>query len=262
MIADDKILLSFLEEKAIKCSDCNMITCSRFLDMHERSLASSLKLPQCIKRIFYGGFEDSERTVAVFFPDYAEVNSSEDAERYFESYPEDCPIKILEITKDKFSKPLGHRDYLGAVMGLGVNRDVTGDIIVNDMGCFMAVAENMADYIAENMSKAGRGTLTIKVKYPSEIKNLTKQEGMPDSFTVSSPRLDSIIKNGFGVSRDVAAESIEHGLVFVNDLECVKPDKKINNGDKITFRHKGRIIIENCDELSKKGRNIVKILKF
>ncbi len=255
-------MLSFLEEKALKCSNCNMITCSRFLDMHERSLASSVKLPQGVKRFFYGGFDDSERTIAVFFPDYADINSSEDAEKYFESYPEDCPIKILEITKDRFSKALGHRDYLGAVMGLGVNRDVTGDIIVNDNGCFMAVIENMADYIAENMNKAGRGTLTIKAKNPFEIKNLTKREGVSDSFTVSSPRLDSIIKNGFGVSRDVAAESIEHGLVFVNDLECVKPDKKINNGDKITFRHKGRIIIENCDNFSKKGRNIVKILKF
>lgn len=256
------MLVSFLEDKAAKCSDCNMITCSRFLDMHERSLAAAIKTPPEVNRIFYGAFDGAERSLAVFFPEYTQVETYEDAVNYFNDYPDDCPVRVLEITKDKFSKPLGHRDYLGAVMGLGLSRDVTGDILVNDKGCLMAVTENMADYIADNMDKAGRGTLKTEVKLPCEVEQTKAQTGTPDSFTVSSPRLDSIVKNGFGVSRDNACSSIEHGLVFINDTECLKADKKVTEGDKITFRHKGRIIIDDCSSVSKKGRVIVKIRRF
>jgi RNA-binding protein YlmH len=85
---------------------------------------------------------------------------------------------------------------------------------------------------------------------------------MPDSFTVSSMRLDSVIKNAFRVSRNDAVAAIESGVVFVNDLECKKPDKKINAGDKVVFRRKGRIIVTDCSAVSKRGRIIVCVEKF
>ena len=262
MTAEEKILLSNLEEKAAKCDNLNMITCSAFLDMHEKSLATAVKAPLGVTRVFYGGFDGAERNMAVFMPEYTYVKTEQDAVNYFAENPEDCPLRILKISKDKFSKPLGHRDYLGAVMGLGINRNVTGDILVNDGGCLMAVTEGMAEYIADNLDKAGRGTLKIEIMLPSQVEKSTKAQGTPVSFTVSSPRLDSIIKNCFGVSRTGASEAIEHGLVFVNDVECLKPDRRINEGDKIVMRHKGRLIINDLGSISKKGRVIVKATQF
>ena len=89
-----------------------------------------------------------------------------------------------------------------------------------------------------------------------------EQFGVPDSFTVSSMRLDSVVKNAFRISRGDAAAAIESGVVYVNDVECTKPDKKIAEGDKIVFRRKGRIIVNDCSSVSKKGRVIVEITRF
>ena len=262
MTPDDKILTSFLVAKAEQCASNQMITCSKFLDMHEKSVAAALRLPAGVTRVFYGGFEDAERSIAVYLPEYIEAAGFSALSGFFADSPDDCPVSILEITKDKFSKELTHRDYLGALMGLGINRDTTGDIIVSKNGCHIAVLKTMAPYIAENLTSAGRGTLNIRILDPWNTENLSKSEGVSDSFTVSSPRLDSIVKNGFGVSRDAACEAISKGLVFLNDIECPKPDKKVAEGDKISLRHKGRIIISALPGKSKKGRDIVNILRF
>ncbi len=258
MTDEEKILLSFLEEKAFLCADRQMMTRGNFLDMHSRSLAASLRLPEGVKRIFYGVFPSAERTVPLFLPDYIPAESEDELTAYFTENEDECPLSVLEITKDRFSKPLSHRDYLGALMGLGINRDVTGDIKVTENGCYIAVLGNMAEYIAQNMDKAGRGSLKIKIISPADIPETENDAGEEISFTVSTARLDSVVKNGFGISRENACEAIEHGLVFINDLECFKPDKRVNEGDKITLRHKGRVIITDCSSKSKKGRIIVK----
>lgn len=239
-----------------------MVTESKFLDMHERSIASGMKLPYGVHRMFYGGFEAAERCLAVYLPEYIEADDFASLNAFFIDSPNDCPVSILEVKKDKFSKALTHRDYLGALMGLGISRDMTGDIFVNDDGCHIAVIKSMSQYIADNLSSAGRGTLNIKLLMPFELENLKHDEGTPESFTVSSARLDSMVKNGFGVSRDNACEAISHGLVFVNDTECLKPDRRINEGDKITMRHNGRIIVSSMPGKSKRGRLIINVISF
>ena len=102
----------------------------------------------------------------------------------------------------------------------------------------------------------------MKVVSPREATVSDKPSGIEDSFTVSSMRLDSIVKNAFCVSRSDACKAIESGVVFVNDAECLKTDKKISDGDKIVFRRKGRIIVEDCSGVSKKGRIIVVVKRF
>ena len=260
MNEEDKLLLARIRDRERQCSDNSMITSSVFLDMRERSVVASSRFETRV--IFYGGFEDSERTTAVFLPDYVEAENLQELIEYFDECPESDPISIIEIEKDRFSPALSHRDYLGALMGLGIKREMTGDIIVSENGCKMAVLEKIAPFIVENLGKAGRGTLKAKTVPSSEARKGTKSVGVPDSFTVSSMRLDSIVKNAFRVSRGDAVSAIEAGLVFVNDLECVKPDKKISDGDKVVFRRKGRIIVTDCSSVSKKGRVIVEIIRF
>lgn len=259
MNTDDKLLISKIEDKARQCSENSMITNTDFLDMHQKSVVASLRLPYPdVRMVFYGGFDGAERTVAVFLPDYIEDELS----AHFSAVPEDDPLTVIELTKDKFSPALSHRDYLGALMGLGIRREMTGDIIVSENGCRMAVLSKMAPFILDNLGKAGRGTLKGRILATSEAREGTKATGIPESFTVSSMRLDSVVKNAFSVSRGDAAEAIEGGVVFVNDIECTKPDRKIVSGDKIVFRRKGRIIVGDCSGISKKGRVIVNIIKF
>ncbi len=257
---EDKFLLASIRDKERQCSENSMITNSVFLDMRERSVvASSRREYPDVKMVFYGGFDDAERTAALFLPDYVD---GDDISEYFEQCPEADPLAVIEIEKDRFSPALSHRDYLGALMGLGIKREMTGDIIVDENGCKIAVLEKIAPFIAENLAKAGRGTLKAKIIPPSQARQGEKAAGVPDSFTVSTMRLDSVVKNAFRVSRTDACAAIEGGLVFVNDLECQKPDKKISAGDKVVFRRKGRIIVEDCSSVSKKGRIIVEIKKF
>lgn len=260
MNEEDKLLLAKIRDRERQCSDNSMITNSVFLDMRERSVVASSHFD--IRMIFYGGFEDAERTTAVFLPEYIEAQDLQALFEYFDECPEADPVAIIEIEKDKFSPALSHRDYLGALMGLGIKREMTGDIIVSENGCKMAVLEKIAPFIVENLGKAGRGTLKAKIISSGEARKGAKVVGTPDSFTVSSMRLDSVVKNAFRVSRGDACAAIEAGLVFVNDLECTKPDKKIAQSDKVVFRRKGRIIVKDCSSVSKKGRIIVEITRF
>ena len=263
MTDEDKLLIAKTEDKARLCSENSMITNSDFLDMHGRSVVSQIRLQYAdVKMIFYGIFDDAERTVAVFLPEYIEAENPDELEAYFNENPDDNPLAVIRLEKDKFSPALSHRDYLGALMGLGIRREMTGDIKVDENGCEMAVLSRMAPFVAENMSKAGRGTLKAEIIAVSQAKGSAKASGVPDSFTVSSMRLDSVVKNAFRVSRGDAAAAIESGAVFVNDVECTKPDKKVVSGDKIVFRRKGRIIINDCSAVSKKGRVIVEITRF
>lgn len=257
---EDKFLIAAIRDKERQCSENSMITNSVFLDMRERSVVASLKseYPD-VKMIFYGVFDDSERSVALFLPEYVDGN---DICGYFEQCPDADPISVVEIEKDKFSPALTHRDYLGALMSLGIKREMTGDIAVGESGCKVAVLSKIAPFICENLVKAGRGSLKAKIIEPAKARETSKAQGIPDSFTVSSMRLDSVIKNAFRVSRSDAVAAVEGGIVFVNDLECNKPDKRIMAGDKIVFRRKGKIIITDCSSVSKRGRIIVCIDKF
>lgn len=263
MTSDDKLLLARLDDKARQCSENSMITNSDFLDIHSRSLAAEMRLnyPD-VRMIFYGVFEGAERCVAVFLPEYIEAQNTDELAAYFEENPDDNPLTVIEVEKDRFSPDLSHRDYLGSLMGLGIRRELTGDINVEKSGCKMAVISKIAHFIIENMDKAGRGTLKAKIIPAKQACDGAKSVGVADSFTVSSMRLDSVVKNAFRVSRTEAANAVEGGTVYVNDVECLKPDKKISAGDKVVFRRKGRIIVNDCSSLSKKGRVIVEITRF
>ena len=261
--SEDKILIAKYEDKLRQCSENSMITCTGFLNMHERSILSSLHLSEFdTKTVFYGIFEDAERTAAVFLPYYIEANDFSSLTEYFRENPDENPLALIGVEKDRFSPALSHRDYLGALMALGIKRDITGDISVSENGCRIAVLSHMAEFICENLEKAGRGTLKAKIISPYELLQGEKPLGAADSFTVSSLRLDSVVKNAFGVSRNDACRAIESGLVYINDTECLKCDKKIVCGDKIVFRRKGRIIVGDCSGVSKKGRIIVNVRKF
>lgn len=263
MNAEDRILTARLDDKIRLCSENSMITSTSFLDIRERSVAINHRSGfDDVRIVFYGGFESAERTVAVMLPYFIEADSPEALHEYFTENPESCPISIIEIKKDRFSPALSHRDYLGALMGLGIKREVTGDIMVTDDGCKIAVLSSIAPFITENMSKAGKGTLNAQVIPLSHIGKNEAAAGTDESFTVSSMRLDSVVKNAFSISRGAAVQAIEGGLVYVNDSECQKNDKKIAEGDKIVLRRKGRIIVSDCSSTSKKGRIIVKVKKF
>ena len=270
---NDRILLANLEDKMRQADEWYTVTNSSFFDMRERSLA----VRQCREKCrcgyaFYGGYEDAERKVAVFYPRELIENESEDEnaekienvrriEDYFRDEPESCPLTVIRASLKKGSPQLGHRDYLGSLMGLGIRRDVIGDIIVHDDGADIVVLKEIADFLVMNYSKAARANLIISEVPITEIRPSKVQIVQKDE-SVASLRLDAMISAAFRISRGKSAEAIKAGLVYVSDVCEKKTDKIVDLGDKLVLRGKGKAVVKNIGRTTDKGRTIVTIARY
>lgn len=254
------VLLSNIADKVNLCVDNSIITSSNFLDSYEQSevLKYFSKIKDC-KMILYGGNDDFERGIAVFFPSFLNIVTVEELKKYFEENDDENPITCIKLTKDKFSS-LSHRDYLGALMGLGIERKMIGDIVATEDGAYIFTLIKITKFIVDNLKSVGKGTVDAEI-----IKNIfvsKKQNAENISATVSSLRLDNIVSLCFNLSRNKATRAINEGLVFHNSVVCLKSDKKIEEGDKVVYRSKGKIILKEIIGKSKKNRYIINFQKY
>lgn len=270
---EDDILINYIEDKRRQCEEQYIVTSTAFLDAREGALAEAEL--RYVDHLFYGGYEDAERRVIVFIPEYYEGRSTENYQNDYKRESgkridfnvdnniiidstsvlaeEDDPLAVLRVKIPKGSRKLTHRDYLGSILALGIDRNVTGDILVRDDGADIIILKSMAEFLLSNYTAAGRTTLTTEIVPIGElelgaIKTSIKRD------TLASMRLDNAVSSLFPMSRGKAREFIQGGLVFVNNVQCTKPDKTIDTGDKIVLRGKGRAIVLSCGSLTKKGR--------
>lgn len=255
-MTDKELLEAAVNDKAAACRDNYMITNTAFLDVYQQSeVAAVMEKHRDVRCEFYGGFEDAERRVAVFLPDYVSGSAE-----YFKEQPVDDPLAAVRVIKDGFST-LGHRDYLGALMGLGIKREMIGDIIVDDLGCTLAVMKSMARYITEIFTSAGRGSLRAEPLAGFD-KLVTKESFELKRCYVSAMRCDSVISAAFGISRAEAVRRIAARTVFVNGALIMKPDFRIDVGDKLVLRGSGKAMVDSDAGTTKKGRHAVIIKRF
>lgn len=253
-MTENELLLARIEDCIQGCQDNYLITSTNFLDIYQQSTVIEYLRKKNIRYELYGGFDESERKTAVFFPDYA------DGVDYLIENPELSPIVSLEIKKDNFST-LSHRDYLGAVMGLGIKREMIGDIIVDSDGCSMAAVRSVANYIEQNLTSVGRGS--VKVTVSDMFCDRTGEASFESKRCyVSSMRLDAVVSAAFLMSRNVATERIKHGDVIVNGVVAVKSDARVTFGSKIVIHGSGKVIIEEDAGVTKKGRQAFIIKKY
>ena len=192
---------------------------------------------------YFGGYEDSERNMLVYLPDYLDS-----------SYLlcEDSPIVCIEASF--FEKDtLSHRDFLGALMGAGVSRETVGDISTQAGLCHFFVTAEIAPYILQNFTSAGRTAVRLS-QIPLTKVTIAEPETKEIRDTVSSLRLDSIISSGFRIGRSLACDYIHAGRAAINGLPCEKPDKIIPEGAKISVRGLGKIRLRTINGETKKGR--------
>lgn len=219
---EGSILRAYISENIEKAQRENIPSAvSKFLDSASLSAASALARSTAGRFIFWGGFEEAERVVMLSVPDYIDSN---DPNEIFTVYADGCPLSAVRIEKDKFSD-IGHRDYLGAVMGLGLTRESVGDICVHSDGCDIIALPNAAKYIEENLTGAGRATLKAKLIPLGEVR--APQVSIKEmNITVVSPRLDAVAGEIFSLSRSAAAQAIASGAVTVNDEQVLKADRR------------------------------------
>ena len=251
---ENKLLLNLIEDRFERFQKTYSIVTTDFLDLSQQSCAGPFLKTHRAEGVFlYGGYEDADRRQIVFVPDYLGIESEDQLTTYFRENVQDCPMVVLDVTAGRKDAELGNSDYLGSLLALGIRREKTGDIIVRPGGAQILVNREIAPYLAENYSKAGRISLKTQILPISELKE-QRAETKVMRLPVSSARLDNIISAVFGISRKSASEAINRGIVFVNDMEMKKPDHFLKGGEKIVLRGKGKAIYKGSFGTSRKGK--------
>jgi len=207
----------------------------------------------------YGGYEDAERKMLGFAPSNPETTAPDTHKNNATFSREAFPITPLAITYNgRFSKQLTHRDFLGAVLGLGLDRGKIGDIHIGENGAVMYVAQEVSNFITENLLEVGRTSVTTNPHI--EIPGL-EATGIQKRITAASLRLDAVISTAFHLSRGKASALIESEKVFVN-WAIAKKTRLLTQGDIVTIRQVGRLKIDNISGPTKKDRIALTITLF
>lgn len=228
----------------------DIVTFSDFLNLNEQNMINSrhFHIPGVVME-WSGGYEYAERQMVAFHPD---------ALVFPWEYPIDC-LKI-EPKAVKFSEKLTHRDYLGALLNLGVDRSVIGDILVQEDAAWFFCLHRMTDFFLENLCRVKHTNIVIcKVENPHELPSPTLE---PVNGTCASVRLDALISLAFQGSRSSMVSFIEGGHVFVNGRLITSNGYEPKEGDIISVRGKGRFRFDCITGQTKKGRCAVRIMRY
>ena len=198
----------------------------------------------------FGGYEDAERQRIYLLPDYME--GEDDLPRLLETYGMDTGIVTLRIKGSGYKK-LGHRDFLGAWLGLGIERSVLGDLAVNEEGneAFLFCDSVIAGFIETEMQTVGSDK--VKLLRVEEFV-LPPRKTLPISDTVASPRLDSVVAALCGLSREKARQTVCSGLVELNFESEDRPDRTVPSSSVLSVRGFGKYRVLSVEDRTKKGR--------
>lgn len=230
---------------------------SAFLTPKEQIIASGILARGRFEAVsfFYGGYADSERNKLFVLPEYMALEGEPRHAALVENYGEvlDDAVAAVKIKGSGYKK-LTHRDYLGSLLGLGVEREVIGDIaVVDDFSAVVFCERKMADFFAGELKKIGSDTVkTVKFPIPADFTNERKFQLVSD--TVASPRLDCVVSALAGLSREKARCVITVGDTDLDYFTEEKPDKIVGEGSIISIRGCGKFRIISLSEQTKKGR--------
>lgn len=192
----------------------------------------------------YGVFEEAERRMISF-------NNI---------YNTEFPIKLIKITnKSKFSI-LTHRDYLGGILGLGIERNKIGDLFVEENSCYVAIHEEIKDFIIYNIDKIGKAT--CKVDIIEDISLLPHIKFEEEIIMVSSLRIDGVVSRLCNISRAKAQSLIDQGQILLDYAKIRDKSYELKGGERITIRKTGKFIVGSIVGTSKSGKLKVVIKKY
>lgn len=210
-----------------------------FLSESEIAVVNAFLSRNTARTKLFGGYNNATRQIICFLPDWAD-----------DDYSEFPIVPVTAYFNAEFE--LSHRDFLGALMALGITREKVGDIVVSKGEAAIFLHSDIAEYVLSELTKAGRVGLKLQRGIDNFI--FPKQEFEQINSTVAAPRLDCIISALIGVSREKASVKIQSGGVFIDGLECKNISRKIANEAVITVSKRGKYIIDSVDTPTKKGR--------
>lgn len=249
---DSRLTLARVLDKAEYSRTRNVPAGTHFLTDGEQKLCEkALAAVGGPRHLLWGGYPEAERRVCVFLPDWAEE---------FLPGGEDDPLAAVELPVPKDSG-LSHRDFLGAMMGLGLTRDVAGDILVGESVCQVVCLKSALPLLLREWTEVGR--------YPVKVREVSLDELTPGEKdvkvrreTFQSLRFDAVMAAGFNLSRAKAAGLIAGGKVQLNHLPCTKPDRLLEPGDSMTSKGLGKCVLVRVTGESRKGRIMAELERY
>ena len=199
----------------------------------------------------FGGYEDAERKMLIYLPEYLDESALTD---------EESPLVCLRAEFYHGDSP-SHRDFLGALMGAGIGRETVGDICVGKECCDFFVTAEIAPYIEQNFTSAGRTHVRISRISHDQVQ-IPEPEVKEIKDTLASLRLDSVISSGFRIGRSLASQYVSQGKAAIDGLPCEKPDKSVPEGVKISVRGLGKIKLVSVNGKTKKDRISITIHRY
>ena len=249
----DELITARIEDKISQCRDGYYVTSTGLLDTHEQALAiAASRHAAGVRTIMYGGYDEAERRMLVCVPRDLPIDDKEAVEGL---------LRVLRVRLPAISRELSHRDYLGSLLGLGIERRLTGDILVRPDGADIFIVPGIEEFLLKELHRVGSVEVKSEAVPVGEvIIPEARIEFIKDS--VSSVRLDSIGSSAFRISRGKAAEAVRRGLVSVDHAECVKPDAAVREGSSIVLKGKGKAVLEETGGESRKGRIRIVIKRY
>lgn len=220
---------------------------SHFVRPHDLAVfKSQYRLSPDVKCRAYGGSDDAERVVLGFYPDFSEIEDK------------DFPVVPLLISN---LNSVTHRDVLGSVLGLGIKREMIGDIYFDDGSAVVMCEEKTAEYVLYNLKTVGRQKVDVTVYNGENTFSLVHKFEIL-KIIVSSKRLDAVLAQICRMSRSEATKHILSENVNVNFTVETNPDKNVTDGDVISVRHYGRFMITETTGKTRKGRITLEVKKY
>ena len=262
MQKDEELLKKRLQEFSSQAYYRGIVTYSDFMNLNELNILHSIPHSDLYTRFeTFGGYDLSERQMAAFIPDalYCEIN-----------YPL-IPVKIAPLNK-KFTEELTHRDYLGAILNLGINRNKVGDILVGtntakgsggslqEQEAILFLQESLLDFLQKELTRVKHTQVSVE---PADFSMEEYQPSFEEiTGTVASIRLDSLLALAFPVSRSKMTSVIEAARVFVNGKLITSNGYQVRENDIISVRKMGKFRYIKTLTKTKKNRYMILLHKY
>lgn len=248
---DDLLFINRIKDLANASYTQNRFTFSNFLTIEEQTIIHSISSEiKFVKHELFGGHEICERKMIRF--------GSEDELMYSCEYP--ISILLIQPLMEKFSDDLSHRDFLGAIMNLGIQRNVIGDIIVKGKCAYVFCLNEVKDYIISELTRIKH--TSVKISVVENIDDTLQRELVDMEILVSSPRFDAIVATLCKLSRGKAQSLFKEKKIILNDHLCENNSMLLKPDSTFSIRGFGKYIYIGEGNKTRKDRVYVKLKKY
>jgi len=221
-----------------------------FYDPYERKVAQSVLggIPE-VGYMQQGGYKKAERARLVIYPGFYLI----------ETIP--SSLRVLEARGNFSFQDVTHGDYLGSILGTGLKRGKIGDILVLEGGCQAIVASEVGDYLLSNWTQVGKVAITLQ-EIDEEQLSVEPERIKEIKGTVASLRLDAVAAEGYGTSRSKMVREIKGERVKLNWKPVSNPALAISEGDVLSIRGRGRVVVSEVGGTTRKGRTSIVLHRY